>query len=88
MQDTNITNGDTLSDEVEINLDVLRALMLHWVGGHVHSADVVAVDQRSAVKGSVELRQELAQLGCLGNAIRHCAILSFSTGSGDGVLAL
>ena len=50
MKDTNITNGDTLSDEVEINLDVLRALMLHRVGGHVYS---------SAAKGAMELSQEL-----------------------------
>ena len=59
MQDTNITNSDMLSDKVEINLDVLRTLMLHRVGGHVYSADVVVEDHRSAVKGTMELSQEL-----------------------------
>ena len=43
MQDTEITNGNTLADEVEINLNMLRALMLNRVGGHVDGTDVVTI---------------------------------------------
>jgi len=50
MLDSQITNGDSLSNEVKINLDVLGALMLHWIGGHVDSTDVVAVHQCGAPK--------------------------------------
>jgi hypothetical protein len=46
-QDMNISDGDTLANEVEINLNMLRALMLDGVGGEVDCADVVAVDQGS-----------------------------------------
>jgi hypothetical protein len=35
MKNTNITNGNTLANEVEINLDMLCALMLNWVSGQV-----------------------------------------------------
>jgi hypothetical protein len=32
MQDPNFTKRDTLSDEVDVNLNVLGATMLHWIG--------------------------------------------------------
>jgi hypothetical protein len=46
-RDMNISDGDTLANEVEINLNMLRALMLDGIGGEVDCADVVAVDQGS-----------------------------------------
>jgi hypothetical protein len=45
MEDANISNGNTVTDEVEINLNMLDALMLDGVGGEVDRADIVAVDQ-------------------------------------------
>jgi hypothetical protein len=36
--------GDTLADEVEVDLHVLRALMLHGVGGEVDHAEVAIVN--------------------------------------------
>jgi hypothetical protein len=39
---------------------MLRALMLHGVGGEVDRADVVAVDEGGALEGTVELVEELA----------------------------
>ena len=44
MEDTNVPDGNALADEVEINLSMLRVLVLNGVGGEVHGADVVAVD--------------------------------------------
>jgi hypothetical protein len=43
MQDTEITNGNTFVDEVEVNLNMLRALMLNRVGEHVNGVDVVTI---------------------------------------------
>jgi hypothetical protein len=40
-EDTNITNGTTLADEVEINLDMLGTLMLNRVSGQVDNTDIV-----------------------------------------------
>jgi hypothetical protein len=46
MKDPHITDHDTLANEVEIELDMLRALMLDGVGGEVHGgADIVTVDK-------------------------------------------
>jgi hypothetical protein len=33
-------------DEVEFNLDLLRVLMLNWIGLQVDDTDVVAIDKR------------------------------------------
>ena len=44
MKNTNITNDNVLVDEVEINLDMLRALMLNRVSGQVDNTDIVTIN--------------------------------------------
>jgi hypothetical protein len=44
VEDSNVSNGNTLMDEVEINLNMLGALMLDGVNGEVDDVDIVAVD--------------------------------------------
>jgi hypothetical protein len=56
----NVTGSDTLADEVQVNLHVLRALMLYEIGGEVDRADFVAVDEGGTLKGTVELVEELS----------------------------
>ena len=38
------TEGDSFSDKVQVNLNMLGLLMLNWVGGEVDSTDVVTID--------------------------------------------
>jgi nucleoside-triphosphatase THEP1 len=40
--------------KVEVNLDMLHALMLNGVGGDVDSADVVVIDEGALHQRSVE----------------------------------
>ena len=61
MHDADITNINMLLHEVKIDLNVLGALMLDRVGGHVDSADVVTIDQRGALRSSMELKEKLTQ---------------------------
>jgi hypothetical protein len=35
VKDMNISNGETLANEMEVNLDMLRMLMLDRIGGEV-----------------------------------------------------
>jgi len=83
VKDPDVSNGNPLTDEVEINLNMLRALVLDGVGGEVHGADVVAVDEGASTERLVELEEELAQPGRLGHAVSHGAVLSLSTRAGD-----
>jgi hypothetical protein len=61
--------------KLEVDLHVLRALMLHRIGGEVDRTDIVAVDECGA-RGAVELLQQLTKPGCLGHTIGHNAILN------------
>ena len=61
MHDADITNSNTLPHEVKIDLNVLGVLMLDRVGGYVDSADVVTIDQRGALRSSMELKEKLTQ---------------------------
>jgi hypothetical protein len=63
MKDTDLTDGDLLSDKMKINLHMLCALMLNRVGGEVHDADVVIVDKSVPRRWSLELMQELMKTG-------------------------
>jgi hypothetical protein len=88
VHDADITNSNTLPHEVKIVLNVLGVLMLNRVGGHVDGVNVVTIDQRSALRRSMELKEKLAQPGGFGYAIGHGTLLSFSTGPGYCVLPL
>jgi hypothetical protein len=51
MQNFDMAKSNMFADEVEINLDVLRALVLNVVAGHVDGTDVITEYHCSAAKG-------------------------------------
>ena len=60
MEYLNFADCDPVAHEVQVNLHVLRPLMLNGVGGEIHGADVVAVDERALGEPAMELSQELS----------------------------
>jgi hypothetical protein len=72
---------------VQIDLHVLRALILHGIGGDVDRTDFT-VDEGGALKGDVELVEQLAQLGGLCHTVGHGAVLGLCAGAGDDGLPL
>jgi hypothetical protein len=46
MKNSKLPQGDLFTDEVDVNLDVLRATMMDWVGGHIDNTHIVVVDYR------------------------------------------
>jgi hypothetical protein len=50
-----ITNDHAFPHKAEVELDMLRALVLNGVGGEVDGADVVTVDEGALRQRSVEL---------------------------------
>ena len=57
VQNTHITEGDALSDEVEINLDMLRTLMLNWIRGEINHTDIVIIDNSRTPERLMEFLQ-------------------------------
>jgi len=83
VENSNIDDGDLVANEVQVDLHMLGPLVLNRVGGEVHCADVVAVDERALGKRAVKLSQELSELGRLRHAIRDCPVLHLGTRAGD-----
>jgi hypothetical protein len=73
-ENPNVTGGYSLADKVQVDLHVLRVLMLHEIGGEVDRVDVVVVDEGGTLEGAVELMEKLAQLGGLCHAVGHSAV--------------
>jgi hypothetical protein len=44
VQNVNFPIGDLVTDEVEINLDMLHTLILNGVGCQVDDTDIIAID--------------------------------------------
>ena len=88
MEYPNIADCDPVVHEVQVNLHVLRPLMLNGVGGEVHGADVVVVEERALGEQAVELCQELSEPGPLRHAVSDSPVLRLGTGAGDNRLPL
>jgi hypothetical protein len=54
MENSNLTKGHLFADEVNVNLDVLRSLVVDGVGCHVDGADIVAEDSSGGGQLDVE----------------------------------
>ena len=78
MEDPNIADSDPVANEVQVDLHMLRSLMLDGVGGEVHGADVVVVDERALGERAMELR----------HTVSDSTVLRLGTGAGDNRLPL
>jgi hypothetical protein len=58
-QDLNIADGNVFPDEVEVDLDMLGALMLNGVDEEVDGGDVIVVDESGLQQWGMELLEEL-----------------------------
>jgi hypothetical protein len=88
VKNANSSTGDPFADEVEVDFDMLRALVLDGVGGEVDGADVVAEDQGARGQRAVELMEQLTEPNRLSHAVGHDAILGLGARARDNWLAL
>jgi hypothetical protein len=88
MENLNISDSHPVTNEVLVNLHMLRPLMLNQVGREVHDADVVAVDERALGERAVKLSQELLEPGRLSHAVSNSLVLLLNTRARDNRLSL
>ena len=81
MQDTEVTKGDLLSDEVDVELDVFRASMVDGVGSHVDGRNVVAEDDGGLGQGDAQFTKELSKPVAFSNGVGDSALLRFRAGA-------
>jgi hypothetical protein len=53
MKNLHFSDGNPFASEVEVELDMLRLLMLDRIGGEVHGADVVTIDKGAPCQRTV-----------------------------------
>jgi hypothetical protein len=84
----NLAHGNTIVNEVKIDLDVLGAVVLDGVHRHVDGTNIVTENNRSWRRWSMKLVEELANPSSLGNGVGHSTVLSLSAGTRDCMLPL
>jgi hypothetical protein len=57
MEDTGLTESNTIPHEVKVDFNMLRPLMLYRVGCHVGGTDVVTVDDSGLPDRLMQLRE-------------------------------
>ena len=82
MEHSHLPQGDLLTDEVDVNLDVLGTTVVDWVGCHVDSANIVAADNCGNLQWNVELLKKLPQPAALGDNVSNRSVLGLHTGPG------
>lgn len=87
MKDTHGSDGDLLADKMEIELDVLRPLMLHGIGRKIYRTDVVAINQGGLRWRGMKFMEKLVEPSDLSNGVGDGAVLGLGTGARYCMLA-
>jgi len=87
-QHPDLSQGNLVADEVNVDLDVLRATMVDRISGHIDGVNIVTVHDGRRGNGRVELLEKLMKPTTLGNGMGNHAVLSLSTGVGHRRMAL
>ena len=88
MEHADFPQSILLADEVDVNLDVLRATMLNRIGCHVDCTNVVAIDNGRRRNQDVELLKQLSQPAALSNCMCNSPILCLYIRTGHCSLPL
>lgn len=77
-----------LTNELKIDVNMLRVLLLDQVDGEVDDVDIVVVDMCTLGERNMELLKELAEPVHFSHAVGNDTVLSLSVGIGGHMLAL
>lgn len=71
MDDTDLPQSNLLTDEVDANLDMLRATMMNQIDYHVDCTNVVAIDNGHRRNQDMKLLKQLSQSASLSNCMHR-----------------
>jgi hypothetical protein len=87
MEHPNLSQSNLVTDKVNVDLDVLRVMMVDRISGHIDNANIVTVHDGRRGNGRVELLEKLTKPTTLVHGMGNHAVLSLITRAGDGRLA-
>ena len=82
MKNVDAPKSQLLSHEVNVELNMLRAMMMNGVGREIDCRDMVIVDNGGLRDVKEQLLEKLPKPRALGDDIGHNTILSLNTGAG------
>jgi hypothetical protein len=82
-ESAHISDANPFTNEVEIELNLLRALTLDGVGREVYDTDVVTIDKGASCQQTVQLLEYLTKPCHLGDYVGHNAVLGLGARAGD-----
>lgn len=56
MQNLYFPERDFVTEEMQINFDMLGTLMLHWIRGHVYGTHIVAIYHSGSSRRAMKLK--------------------------------
>ena len=80
MENSNLAESHLLTDEVDVNLDVLGTVVVDRVGCHVDNADVVTVNDCGDLQRNMKFLKELSKPTTLCDHMSNSPVLGFRTG--------
>ena len=88
VKDPELAKHHFSADEVDIELDVFRALVKDWILGHGHQSNIVTVDDHCLGDAVMELAEKVSQPRTLGHSVCDAAVLGFPAGLSHHVMSV
>jgi len=79
----NITESNFLANEVNISLDVLRAMMMYLIACRIDCTNVVALESHLKKQSRHECHVKVVKVATLGNRMDNNSLLGLYTGMRD-----
>jgi hypothetical protein len=54
MEHPNLAQGDLLVDEVYVDLNMHRAMVMHWIGYHIYNTHIITLQNDHRKNGDVK----------------------------------
>jgi len=86
MEDPDLTQRHLLTEEVDVNLDVLRAPMMYRIDCHVYCTHIITVGNSGRSERDMKLLEKLAQPATFGHSMSHSTRYSASALDRDTVV--
>jgi hypothetical protein len=87
IENSELPELNTFTKKVNVQLNVLGALVMNRIRRHVHSGHIVAKDHGHLADGATEFIEELAEPNAFGHRICHRTVLCFGARVGHHGLA-
>jgi hypothetical protein len=82
MESANLTESHLLTDEMDVDLNVLGSAVVDRVCCHIDSADVVTVDNSGDLQGNMKFPKKLSKPTTLCDHMSNSPVLGLRTGPG------